>query len=159
MTSISTYTLYGERISKLGQLRLGCSALLFDKNRTKVLLTRRKDNGMWCLPGGMIEAGEAVSEACVREVWEETSLQVHVTRLTGVYSDPNQVVVYPDGNKAHVVVLAIEVTLINGKASLSAETTGVDWFPVRDAIEMELFHDHARHIIDAIAGQDAAYLR
>ncbi|MDP2994329.1 MAG: NUDIX domain-containing protein, partial [Anaerolineales bacterium] len=125
----------------------------------KVLLTRRTDNGMWCLPGGMIEAGESVAEGCEREVWEETGLRVRVTRLTGVYSDPHHVTVYPDGNQAHVVVLNFEVELLSGKPGLSNETTGVDWFPVREAVEMDLFHGHAEHIRDTLAGQDAAFIR
>ncbi len=154
-----THLLYGERIGKQGKLRLGCSAVLFDENHAKVLLTRRTDNGMWCLPGGMIEAGESVAKGCEREVWEETGLRVRVTRLTGVYSDPHHVTVYPDGNQAHVVVLNFEVELLSGEPGLSNETTGVDWFPVREAVEMDLFHGHAEHLRDTLAGQDAAFIR
>ncbi|HEX7621319.1 MAG TPA: NUDIX domain-containing protein [Anaerolineales bacterium] len=154
-----THILYGDRISKQAKLRLGCSAVLFDETRAKVLLTCRKDNGSWCLPGGMIDAGETVSEGCEREVWEETGLQVRVTRLTGVYSDPNFMVVYPDGNQAHIIVLNFEVELLSGEPGLSSETTGVDWFPVGQAVEMDLFHGHAQHIRDALVGNQAAFIR
>jgi len=58
-----TRVMFGERIAKEGTLRLGCSAIIFDEGREKVLLTRRTDNGQWCLPGGRVEAGESVSEA------------------------------------------------------------------------------------------------
>lgn len=159
MNTPMTHILSGERISKQGQLRLGCSAVLLDENRARVLLTCRTDNGMWCLPGGMIEAGESVREGCEREVWEETRLRVCVTRLTGVYSDPHHVVVYPDGNQAHIVVLNFEVELLYGEAGLSSETTNVKWVPVREAMEMELFHDHSRHIRAALAGQDAPFIQ
>ncbi|HEY5270775.1 MAG TPA: NUDIX domain-containing protein [Anaerolineales bacterium] len=154
-----THILYGERIGKQGKLRLGCSAVLFDEKRETVLLTRRSDNGQWCLPGGTIEAGESVAEGCEREVWEETGLRVRVIRLTGVYSDPHHVVVYPDGNQVHIVVLNFEVELLGGEPGLSNETTGVDWFPVREAGEMNLFHDHAQHVRDALVGQEAAFIR
>jgi 8-oxo-dGTP pyrophosphatase MutT (NUDIX family) len=154
-----THILYGERIGKQGKLRLGCSAVLFDEKRETVLLTRRSDNGQWCLPGGMIEAGESVAEGCEREVWEETGLRVRVIRLTGVYSDPHHVVVYPDGNQVHIVVLNFEVELLGGEPGLSNETTGVDWFPVREAEEMNLFHDHTQHVRDALVGQEAAFIR
>ncbi len=103
-----TEVIFGERIAKEGTLRLGCSAAIFDQPRGKVLLTRRTDNGQWCLPGGRVEAGESVSEACVREVWEETGLQVQITRLAGVYSDPNRLVIYPDGHKVQIVALSFE---------------------------------------------------
>jgi 8-oxo-dGTP pyrophosphatase MutT (NUDIX family) len=154
-----THIIYGKRIGKQGELRLGCSAVLFDKNSAKILLTRRTDNGMWCLPGGMIEAGESVAEGCAREVWEETGLRVSVIRLTGIYSDPNNVVVFPDGTQVHIVVLNFIVELLSGHPSLSNETTAVDWFPVNQAVTMDLFHGHAEHIRDALAPQDAAFIR
>ena len=53
-----------------------------------ILLERRSDNGMWSLPGGGIEAGESITEAAIREVKEETGLDVRITGLVGVYSDP-----------------------------------------------------------------------
>lgn len=154
-----TTILHGERIGKEGRLRLGCSAVLFDEKRERILLTRRSDNGQWCLPGGMIEAGESAAEGCEREVREETGLQVRVKRLTGVYSDPHQVVVYPDGNRAHIVVLNFEVELVGGTPGLSSETTGVEYFPVAEAGSMDLFHNHAEHVRDAASGQEAAFVR
>lgn len=87
-----TQVLYGERFGKQGELRVGCSATIFDEKREKVLLTRRADNGRWCLPGGRMESGESAAEACEREVLEETGLTVRVTRLVGVYSNPDQLV-------------------------------------------------------------------
>ena len=154
-----TRVLYGYRISKQAKLRLGCSAILFNGDRTKVLLTRRKDNWSWCLPGGMIEAGETVSEGCAREVWEETGLKVRILRLTGIYSDPHQLVEYPDGNQAFIVVLNFEVELLEGEPRLSSETIGVDWFPIGEAVEMDLFHGHAQHIKDSMAGREGAFIR
>ncbi len=62
---------FGERIRKEGVLRPGASALIFDEAREGVLLTRREDNGRWCLPGGGMDPGESAAEACVREVLEE----------------------------------------------------------------------------------------
>lgn len=154
-----THVLFGDRISKHTQLRLGCSATLFDESRARVLLTRRKDNGSWCLPGGMIEAGESVSEGCAREFLEETGLKVRVLRLTGVYSDPHQVVVYPDDTHAFIVVLNFDVELIEGELKLTNETTGIDWFPVGEAVGMDLFHGHAQHIRDSVAGLEGAFIR
>lgn len=79
------------------------------------MLTRRADNGRWCLLGGGMESGESATEACEREVLEETGLTVRVKRLIGVYSNPNQLVIYPDGNKAHFVVLSFETQVIDGE--------------------------------------------
>ena len=89
-----TQVLYGDRLGKEGQLRTGCSAVIFNEDRSKALLTRRTDNGLWCIPGGGMEAGESAAETCIREVWEETGLYVEVKRLVGVYSNPHQLVIY-----------------------------------------------------------------
>jgi ADP-ribose pyrophosphatase YjhB (NUDIX family) len=69
--------IYGEGMAKLGQLRTGCAAVIFDAAREKILLTRRTDNGQWCLPGGAMDSGESVTECCVRELREETGLHDH----------------------------------------------------------------------------------
>jgi ADP-ribose pyrophosphatase YjhB (NUDIX family) len=155
----TTQILSGDRIGKQGKLRLGCSAVLFGEMRETVLLTRRADNGLWCLPGGMIDPGESVAEGCEREVFEETGLQVRVVRLTGIYSNPNQLTVYPDGNKASVIVLAFKVALLGGELGLSNETTDVRFFPVAEAVQMDLFHSHTEQICDAFIGQEEAFIR
>jgi ADP-ribose pyrophosphatase YjhB (NUDIX family) len=54
----------------------------------RVLLTKRKDFGVWCLPGGGVDPGESVAQAALREVAEETGLEVHLSRLVGIYSIP-----------------------------------------------------------------------
>ena len=46
-----------------------------------------------------MDPGESVTEACAREVWEETGLQGRVGKLIGVYSDPHQLVEYADSNR------------------------------------------------------------
>ena len=56
-----------------------------------LLMIRRTDNGNWALPGGAIEMTESVADAAVRETFEETGIQVEVTGLLGIYSDPGHV--------------------------------------------------------------------
>jgi 8-oxo-dGTP pyrophosphatase MutT (NUDIX family) len=140
-----TEVLYGPRLGREGQLRLGCSAVLFDEARQKVLLTQRTDNGRWCLPGGAMESGESAAEACEREVWEETGLKVRVKRLLGVYSNPDQLVIYPDGNKAFFVVLNFEVEIISGELGLSNETTAFGYYTL---------DQHLSRVEDALLGGD-----
>ena len=91
--------IYGQRVGKSAKLGPGASAIIFDDTQQKVLLTCRTDNGRWCLPGGGMDPGESASECCVREVLEETGLQVRVTGLTGVYTSPDLIVEYADGNQ------------------------------------------------------------
>ena len=144
-----TQVLYGPRLSKQGKIRLGCSAAIFDE-QGRILLTRRADNGRWCLPGGRMESGESVAEACEREVFEETGLNVRVKRLVGVYSYPDQLVVYPDGNKAHIVALHFEAEIIGGELGLSNETTDFGYFTLGELEGLEFLGRHKERILDTL---------
>ncbi len=146
---------FGERIGRLGSLRIGCSAVIFD-DRRRVLLTRRTDNGQWCLPGGAMEAGESVAETCVREIREETGLQVRMVRLIGVYSNRDALVEYPDGNKVQIVVLNFETEVTGGTMGLSDETTGIGYFPMDEIEAMDLLGNHKQRIREALLEQEAA---
>lgn len=147
-----TQVLYGPRLGKEGQLRVGCSAVIFDKDRKKVLLTQRTDNGRWCVPGGALESGESATEACEREVWEETGLKVRATRLIGVYSNPDQLVIYSDGNKAFFVVLSFEAEIIEGELGLSNETTAFGYYSLEEMEDMPMHGQHKQRVEDALLG-------
>jgi 8-oxo-dGTP pyrophosphatase MutT (NUDIX family) len=143
-----TQVLYGPGISKQGKIRLGCTAAIFDGN-DRILLTKRSDNGQWCLPGGAVDPGETVSEACVREVLEETGLQVRVKRLIGIYSHSDQLVVYPDGNKVQVVALLFEVEVTGGTAGLSDEVSDFGYFARDEMDGLEFLGRHRERVHDA----------
>lgn len=53
-----------------------------------VLIERKNPPYGWALPGGFVDIGETVEAAVVREMREETSLEVEILELLGVYSDP-----------------------------------------------------------------------
>ena len=63
----------------------------------RIVLIRRRDNDLWALPGGGMELGESIVDTAVREVKEETGLDVEVTGLIGVYTNPHHVMAYTDG--------------------------------------------------------------
>ncbi len=147
----------GERIGKNGVLRVGSAAVIFDERREKILLTRRADNGQWCLPGGGLEPGESGAENCIREVFEETGLRVRIVRLVGAYSDPNYLVEYPDGNKVQIVALSFEAEPVGGSLGLSDETTDAGYFSLEEIQHMDLLRPHVQRVRDAFANQVAAF--
>lgn len=153
-----TQILYGDRLGKEGKIRLGCSAAIFDE-QGRLLLTKRADNGQWCMPGGGMDSGESAAEACEREVWEETGLTVRVKRLVGVYSHPDQLAVYADGNKAHIVALHFEVEVVSGEPGLSNETTDFGYFRMDEIETLEMFGRHKVRIMDTLANQPEAFIR
>ncbi len=151
--------IHGERVGKLASLHVGCSALIYDETHTRILLTRRTDNGRWCLPSGGTEPGESVEETAVREVREETGLEVRITRLIGVYSSPDVIVEYADGNRRQIIALSFEAEVIGGVLGLSDETTEFGYFTPAEIESMDVIELHSIRIADALAHQTAPFIR
>jgi ADP-ribose pyrophosphatase YjhB (NUDIX family) len=85
------------------------SAVVVDQ-AGKLILQRRADNDLWALPGGAMEIGESVAEAVVREVREETGLDVRPEYVIGVYTDPAHVFAYDDGEVRQEYSVCIAAT-------------------------------------------------
>ncbi len=153
-----TRLIHGERIGLSALLTVGCSALIFD-DQQRILLTRRTDNGQWCLPGGRAEPGESVEETCIREMREETGLDIRVRRLIGIYSSPHFIIEYPDGNRRQLVALSFEGEVIGGQLGLSDETTDAGYFTLAEIEKMDLMEHHRQRIADALTRQAEAFVR
>ena len=149
----------GHRIGQNGIIRVGCSAVVFDPQGQKILLTRREDNNQWCLPGGGMEPGESASETCIREVEEETGLKVKIKRLIGVYTIPDELVVYRDGNKIQLVALCFEAEIVGGELRLSCETTEYGYFSYQEIQELDLLFNHRQRIKDAYSQETMTFIR
>ena len=149
----------GHRIGQNGTIRVGCSAVVFDPQHRKILLTRREDNNQWCLPSGGMEPGESASEACIREVEEETGLEVAIKRLIGIYTTPHELIVYRDGNKFQLVALCFEAEIVGGELRLSCETTEYGYFSYQEIQELDLLVNHAQRIKDAYSAEMTTFIR
>ena len=113
-------------------------------------MTQREDNSRWCLPGGGMDPGESAAEACVREVLEETCLEVRATRLVGIYTTPDLLIEYPDGNKTQPVAFSFEAEITGGKLGLSDETIAFGWYTVAEIEAMDTMEHHVTRIHDAV---------
>ena len=107
--------------------------------RGRVLLVRRKfppNEGRWALPGGLVELGEEVEKAVVREVKEETGLDVAVGALLDVSSD-----IHSDGEarvKYHYVLVDYAARAGPGEVSLNGESSDFGWFSEPQAEKLEM---------------------
>lgn len=101
----------------------------------EVLLQRRGDSGKWGFPGGAIELGETPEEACIRELKEETGLDVDIESLIGVYSDGDMK--YRNGDEAHCICVVYRLKQVGGNLKCdNLETVELKFFKVNDLPEM-----------------------
>lgn len=111
----------------------------------KILLVKRNTEpfkGMWALPGGRLEDNETLEQCCIREVKEESGLEVEIVRLVGVYSDPSR-----DPRKVVSATFLCKVKAGN-LAPQNSEISDVRWFPL-DQLP-PLAADHEKMIKDVL---------
>ncbi len=119
--------------------------VLDDEHR--VLLIRRTDNALWALPGGAQDFGEYISETAVRETREEAGTDVAVCGVVGIYTNPNHVVEYSDGEVRQQFSICFRGRYISGEPTPSDESSEVRWVP-RDALDELPIHPSMRLRID-----------
>jgi 8-oxo-dGTP pyrophosphatase MutT (NUDIX family) len=122
-------------------LLLPAVAALIRDESGRILLQRRADDGRWNLPAGAVDPGESPAEAVVREVREETGLQVVPTRVAGVFGGGDAFRVrYPNGDEVEFSVAVFECAVTGGDLDPSNdETAELGWFALdeRPALTIE----------------------
>ncbi|MEU9157158.1 NUDIX domain-containing protein [Streptomyces sp. NPDC048417] len=103
------------------------SAVVVDDSG-RILLQRRRDNGMWALPGGAMNIGESLPDCAVRETREETGYDVEITGIVGTYTNPRHVFAYDDGEVRQEFSICFLARPVAGQLAVSEESTDVRWF-------------------------------
>ncbi|WP_280410099.1 NUDIX hydrolase [Nocardia brasiliensis] len=118
-------------------LTVAVSAVVRDTDG-RILMIHRTDNGKYSIPGGGLEAGETVSDAVVREVKEETGIDVRVTDLVGIFSNPGHVIAYDDGEVRQEFSICFRAEPIGGELRTSRESSEVKWVAVADLSSLDI---------------------
>ena len=95
----------------------------------RVLLIRRTDNQLWTIPTGGLKKGETIRQCAIRECEEETGLVVEITGLVGVFSTPDHVIAYSDGEVRQPVNVCLRARVTGGEAMTTDEASEVRWVP------------------------------
>ncbi len=123
---------------------LTVDCVVFDA-QDRLLLIRRQNppfKGEFALPGGFVDIGETVEEACRRELLEETGVRVRKVNLVGVYSDPER------DPRSHTCSIAFLSQVKNAKAVAGDDASSAEW--VKSWRRAKLAFDHRKIINDAI---------
>ncbi|NUR70109.1 MAG: NUDIX domain-containing protein [Hamadaea sp.] len=101
----------------------------------EILFGQRSDSGQWSLPAGAVDPGEQPADAIVREVFEETGVEIVVERLAGVAMHP---VVYPNGDQCEYLNVWFRCRAVGGEARVNDdESLDVAWFRPDDLPAVE----------------------
>jgi len=95
--------------------------IIFDQEN-KILLCHRRDYDLWNLPGGTMEPGESPWECVLREVKEETGLNVEIKKLIGIYNKP----------KKNEICFSFICSIISGSLTLNDEADKLEYFSIKD---------------------------
>ncbi len=124
----------------MGFLRLGTISVVIN-DEGAVLLSRRGDIGTWSLPGGRLDTGECLKDAAIREVYEETGVEVELMRPAGLY--------YLDQwERLNVLFVA---QMIGGEVKATTNETLENRFFSLDELPDDFYHK--AHVIDALSGR------
>lgn len=126
-----------DRLNQNSYFTIATFAVIFDE-LDRVLLCHRHDMDKWNLPGGGMESGEMPTEAVVREVKEETGLEVIIEKLTGIYGKQ-----YKDE-----LVFTFICRIVGGEMTTTSECRENQYFALDD-LPPNTIQKHVERILDA----------
>jgi len=125
----------------------------------RILLIHRTDNDNWALPGGAMDLGESLPGAAVRETFEETGVQVEVSGLVGIYTDPRHIILYTsDGEARQEFSVVFTARPVGGEPTPSAESREVRWVESQGIGGLTMDRSMRMRIDRYLAGEEKPYL-
>ncbi len=135
---------------KANSIAIAASAFVLD-DAERLLMIRRTDSGLHALPGGRHELGESMTATAVRETEEETGVTIEVTGLIGIYSNPEHVVAFTDGEIRQEFSICFRGKAVAGHPRPSDESSEALWverdriaaLDVHPSIRLRIEHGYA----------------
>lgn len=136
---------------KANSIVSAATAFVLDSEH-RVLLIQRSDNGLWAIPGGAQDVGESISDTAIRETHEETGIDIRITGLVGIYTNPHHVMAYSDGEVRQQFSICLRATPIGGELHISPESPLVRWvrrdnldqLDIHPSMQIRIDHGYAR---------------
>jgi ADP-ribose pyrophosphatase YjhB (NUDIX family) len=114
--------------------------IIIELDEDIILIERKNQPHGWAIPGGFIDYGESVEQSAIREAKEETSLDVKLVHLLGVYSDP-------DRDSRFHTISTVFVATGSGKPCAADDAKALGFFK-QDTLPKNLAFDHQKILRD-----------
>lgn len=142
---------------KPNSLVVAASAVVTD-DEGRILLQRRTDNGLWALPGGGMEMTESLPGTAVREVKEETGLDVEITGLVGTYTDPRHIIAYSNGEVRRQFNVCFAARIVGGALAISEESSELRFVAPNEIDGLPMHHTQRLRIQRFLEHRSTPYL-
>ena len=136
-----------EKVGHSPLIGVGATTLVFN-NKNELLLNLRSDTNTWGIPGGSKELNETLEECAIRELKEETNINVNDLELITVLSGKEYYFKYPNEDELDCVIILYKVSNYNGELNINdEESKELKFFSIDNLPELE---SRAKAIIDKI---------
>jgi ADP-ribose pyrophosphatase YjhB (NUDIX family) len=124
-----------------------------------ILIIRRTDNGNHALPGGGMDLGESITTTALRETREETGIEIEITGLVGIYTNPNHRIEYTsNGEVRQEFSIVFTARAIAGTPTPSSESSEVVWVDPADIDTLRMHPSMRQRIEHFLQRRPAPYL-
>ncbi|GAA1908624.1 NUDIX domain-containing protein [Streptomyces durmitorensis] len=142
---------------KPNSMVVAASAVVTDEHG-RILLQRRRDNDLWALPGGGMDLTDSLPGTAVREVKEETGLDVEITGLVGTYTDPKHIIEYTDGEVRRQFNVCFTARAIGGQLAISNESTELRFVSPEELKDLTMHHTQRLRLQHFLEHRERPYL-
>ncbi|MFH0993505.1 MAG: NUDIX domain-containing protein [bacterium] len=127
MTQAPSYIAWIRGLIGDAKIILNAACVVIPNDKGEILLQQRSDNQLWGLPGGLMELGESIAQTAIREVKEETNLDVTLTGFVGVFVNP--AMTWRKTDKAQVICHSFVGAIAGGTLAINdGESLNFGWF-------------------------------
>ena len=129
-------------------------AIIYDEEKRAILLERRTDNGLWCVPGGALELGEDFIDGLKREIKEETNLEIRNPELFALQGGIHMV--YPNGDEMYYSDAVYVVKEFSGKLGADSESDRLCWVNIEELPEiMSTQENYIQDFVNKIKAEES----
>lgn len=117
-------------------------------NDNKILMLQRNDNGKWTLPGGTLDFGESLPSCAIREIREETGMNVSLVDIIGTYTDPSILIEYSDGEVRQEFTVVYYGISSDTQVTIDEESRGFSWIDLDRTDNVDMADSQRRRLND-----------